>query len=261
MPEYTEHVPGTFCWVDLATTDAQGGKKFYSELFGWTAKEEPAGAESVYVRFSQAGKSVAALYSMSQEMRDQNIPPHWLSYVSVVDADETAARARELGGMVQMDPFDVFDVGRMTVIQDPSGAHFAIWQPKKHKGAELRNEPVSLCWNEVLTNDVDKAGEFYTKLFGWRAETENYGDFDYTMFMVGDQAAGGMMAIQEEMGDIPPHWAIYFAVEDCDVTSKRARELGGKVLVTPQDIQGVGKFAFIEDPQEAVFAIIKMAQF
>jgi len=261
MTEYTEHAPGTFCWVDLATSDAEGAKKFYSELFGWTATDEPAGPDMVYVRLNQGDKYVGALYAMPQEMRDQNIPPHWASYVSVADADETAAKARELGGKVHMGPSDVSDAGRMAMMQDPSGAHFAIWQPKKHVGAQLKNEPVSLCWNEVLTHDVDKAGEFYTKLFGWRAETENYGDFDYTMFMAGDQAAGGMMPIQKEMGDVPPHWAIYFAVEDCDVTAKKAKELGGKVLVTPQDIQGVGKFAFIEDPQEAVFAVIKMAQF
>jgi predicted enzyme related to lactoylglutathione lyase len=259
MPEFTEHKPGTFCWFDIATTDAEGAKKFYGELFGWMATDEPAGPDMVYTRLSQGGKSVGALYSMGKEMLDQNLPPHFMSYVTVENADETAAKAKDLGGSVQMDPCDVFDVGRVTVVQDPTGAHVAVWQPKKHKGAELKSEPVSMCWNELMTNDVDRAGAFYTQLFGWSAHTERMGEIDYTSFMVADCAAGGMMAITDEMGPgVPPHWAVYFAVEDCDATAKKAQSLGGKILNGPQDIAKVGRFAIVQDPQGAVFGVIKL---
>lgn len=260
MPEFKEYKHGTFCWVDCATTDAEGAKKFYTELFGWETTDEPAGPDMVYTRFSQGGKSVGALYSMTKEMREMNIPPHWMSYVSVDDVDAVTAKAKELGATIQMEPSDVFEAGRMSVIQDPAGAHFAAWQPMKHHGADICNEPVSLAWNELMTTDVDKAGAFYTKLFGYVAQTQNMGEVDYTMFMNGDRPAGGMMAITPDMGEgIPPHWAIYLTVDDCDATMSRAGSLGGKVVVPASDIPGMGRVAFIADPQGAVFGVFESA--
>lgn len=258
MPEFNEHAPGTFCWVDLATDDPESAKKFYAEVFEWDATDEPAGPDMVYTRLYSNGKSVGALYEMSKEMLDRNIPAHWFSYVSVEDADETAAKARELGATVQMEPFDVMDAGRMTVIQDPTGAAFAIWQPKKHTGAQLRNEPVSLCWNELLTNDVEKARRFYTQLFGWNAVTEKISGVEYTSFMVDEQtAAGGVMEIRPEMGEgIPPNWFVYFTVNDCDETVLKVKASGGKVHKEPTTLEEVGRFAIIEDPQGAVFGVV-----
>lgn len=259
MPEFTSYQPGTFCWIDLATTDADASKKFYGELFDWDAKDEPAGPNMVYSRLTQRGKSVGALYAMGKEMREMKIPPMWMSYISVADADEVAAKAKDLGGTMNSDPFDVMDVGRMGVIKDPTGAYFSIWQPKKHHGAELCNEPVSLCWNELLTHDVDKAGAFYTKLFGYTANTQDMGGFQYTSFMNGERPAAGMMAITPDMGEgILSHWVAYLAVEDCDATVKKAQALGGKVLVPAKDIPEVGRFAFLADPQGAVFAVIRL---
>jgi predicted enzyme related to lactoylglutathione lyase len=262
MSEYKEHKPGTFCWVDLATTDPEGAKKFYAEVFGWSATDEPAGPDMVYSRLSYDGRSVGALYKMSPEMLEQNIPPHWMSYVSVENVDETASRAKELDGTAQMEPSDVFDAGRMAVIQDPTGAPFAVWQPKAHHGAELRDAPGSLCWNELLTNDVDKSGAFYTRLFGWKADTRKFGGIEYTSFMVDEQsAAGGLMQITPEMGEgIPPNWFIYFSVDDCDATVQKVRDMGGKVHKEPMTMEDVGRFAIIEDQQGAVCGVIKTAE-
>jgi predicted enzyme related to lactoylglutathione lyase len=258
VPEFKEYAPGTFSWVDLATTDADAAKKFYTIVFGWEATDEPAGPDMVYTRMRYDGKSIGALYTMTKEMLDRKIPPHWMSYVSVENADETATKARELGATLQMEPSDVMDAGRMAVIEDPTGAVFAVWQPKIHTGAELRNEPVSLCWNELLTTDVDKAGAFYRELFGWNPVTQHMAGVEYTSFMVDEKtAAGGLMEIRSEMGEgIPPNWFIYFQVEDCDETVSKVRESGGKVLKDPLTMEDVGRFAIIEDAQGAVCGVI-----
>ena len=138
MPEFTEYTPGTFCWIDLATTDAEGAKRFYGELFGWELTDQPVGNDMVYTGITQGGKAVGALYAMGKEMLDMNIPPMWMSYISVENADDAAAKAKKLGGKMNSDPFDVMDIGRMGVIQDPTGAYISIWQPKKHHGAISR---------------------------------------------------------------------------------------------------------------------------
>ena len=82
----------------------------------------------------------------------------------------------------------------------------------------------------------------------------------YTEFMNGDTHAGGMMQIGPHMGPVPPHWGIYFAVEDCDATFQQATSLGAQTIVPPMDIENVGRFSTIRDPQGAVFSIIKLTE-
>lgn len=132
----------------------------------------------VYTMLKLDGKDVGALYQMPGEMTSEGIQPHWMSYVSVLSADETAKKAKALGGTLLKEPFDVFDVGRMAVIQDPTGAVFALWQAGTHKGAGISNVPNSFCWNELATKDITKAGEFYTGLFGWGKNVQQMGPND-----------------------------------------------------------------------------------
>lgn len=258
MTEYTEHAPGMFCWAELATTDTAAAKEFYTGLFGWGIDDVPMGEEGVYTMLQIDGKEVAALYEMKEEQRAQGVPPHWMVYVAVASADDTAERARSLGGTVLMGPFDVFDSGRMALVQDPTGAILAVWEPRQHIGARLANEPGTLTWAELVTADTDVAGKFYTQLFDWDAETEDMGGTTYTSFMSGGQPAGGMMQMPEELGDIPPHWMVYFAVVDCDRSVDQAAGLGGRIQVPPTNIEGVGRFAVVQDPQGAVFSVIKL---
>ncbi len=155
MPEYSAHPPGTFCWPELATTDQNAAVAFYRALFGWDVNDIPLGPGETYSMLQLRGKPVAAAHTPRRE--DGANPPHWASYVSVVSADDSTRRARELGGTVVEAPFDVMDVGRMSVLQDPSGAVFALWQPKRHIGASIMGEPNTLCWTELLTTNLSDA--------------------------------------------------------------------------------------------------------
>lgn len=258
MQETVEFAPGTFCWVELGTTDGEAAKKFYTELFGWGFTDSPIGPSMVYTMLKLEGKDVGALYQMPGEMTSQGIPPHWLSYVSVTSADEAAKKAKELGGTLMKEPFDVFTVGRMAVVQDPTGAVFALWQAGTHKGAGVVNVPNSFCWNELATKDTAKAGDFYTGLFGWGKNVQQMGPMTYTSFTNDDRPAGGMFEEPPEMSNVPPHWLVYFAVNDTDAVLKKATELGATTIRPAMDIPGTGRFAIIQDPQGAVFGIINL---
>jgi len=255
----TRHAPGTFCWPELATTDQDGAKKFYTALFGWTFDDTDMGKGMVYTRLQLKGAGVGALYTMRPEERKM-APPHWNSYVAVDSADASAARAKELGAKLLMEPFDVMDLGRMAVIADPQGAVFEIWEAKKNHGAGILGEPGALCWTELMTTDT-KAGEaFYTGLFPWKATYLPMGEAgDYTVFKRGEESAAGMMAIAPQMGPVPPNWMPYFAVENCDASVTKAGGLGAKTIVPPTDIPNTGRFAVVQDPQGAVFAVIALA--
>lgn len=259
MGERNEYTPGTFCWIELATTNAGVAKKFYTGLFGWTYNDIPAGDDMVYSMAQLKNLDAGALCQIDEDMKAQGVVPHWLSYVSVTSSDETAKKAKTLGATVVKEPFDVFDVGRMAVLQDPARAFFAIWQPKAHIGARIVNEHGAFCWNELMTRDVDRAGKFYTELFGWGTQVAEMGPSGkYTSFMNGDRPAGGMMQITEEMGEVPPNWLVYFAVDDCDGTVSKAMGGEGKTLVPPTDLPEVGRFAVIEDPTGGVLGVIKL---
>lgn len=250
-----ENAPGTFCWIELATTDGPAAKKFYTDLFGWESTDNPMGPDMVYTIYRISGRDVAASYQKGEEMKQA--PTHWACYVAVTSADETAAKAKSLGGTVVMEPFDVMEHGRMAIIADPTGAHFCVWQGKQHQGVGVKNENNALCWNELLTNDTERAKDFYTKLFGWKTKSDT-GAMPYTEWINGDAHIGGMMQIQPHMGPVPPHWGLYFAVDDCDEKVERAKSLGATALVPPMDIENVGRFAVLSDPQGAVFNIIKL---
>lgn len=256
MATVTQHAPGTFCWPELATTDQAGAKKFYTSLFGWTFEDNNMDQGGTYTMLKLKGMDVGALHQMAKEQLSQGIPPHWGAYVSVESADQAASKAKQLGATVLMEPFDVMDVGRMAIIQDPTGAVFQVWQAKKHIGATVLDEPGSLCWTELMTNDAGKAESFYKGLLPWSSETMPMPTGNYTVFKRGDAFAAGMMKIQPEMGPIPAHWLSYFAVEDCDVSAARTKDLGGKVEVPPTNVPNVGRFAVLQDPQGAYFGIL-----
>ncbi len=150
MGERTGYAPGTFCWVELATTDPPAAKDSYAGVFGWEALEVPVGDGGAYTMLRLGGKDVGALQEQPQEQR-RHTPPNWLSYVD--DVEVTAARAGELGGGAVVGPLDVVDAGRMAVVTDPQGAVLALWEPGRHFGAGLVNDPGALTLNQLNTTD------------------------------------------------------------------------------------------------------------
>jgi len=256
MPEVSEHAAGTPSWVDLASPDPDASVRFYGGLFGWDAVETgPVEETGGYRMLQLGGRNVAGLGPTQGEGQ----PAMWTTYVGTDDGDAVAAKVREAGGQVVMEPFDVLGLGRMAVFVDPGGAYFSVWQPQTHHGAELVNEPGALSWNELATRDVDAAKAFYAAVFGWDADTNAYGETSYSEWKLGGRSIGGMIAMNEQWpADVPPHWMVYFAVEDADAAVARAGELGGQVAVPPTDTPA-GRFAVLNDPHGAVFSVIALA--
>jgi predicted enzyme related to lactoylglutathione lyase len=257
MAQFTAHDPGTFCWVELMTTDGDGAKSFYQKLFGWQTHDDPVGEGMVYTMLLKDGRNVAALYPRNTQQQQAGVPPNWTHYVSVADADATAARARKHGGRIVLEPVDIYDIGRMAIFQDPGGATLGIWQPKRSIGAQIRGESGSFCWNELMTRDPGKAGAFLQQVFDWQAQDSPMGGTSYTMFINGGQPTAGMIEIQREWGEMSSNWLVYFAVDGCDATVAMAVATGGSLMAGPYDIE-VGRIALIRDPQGAPFGITEL---
>ena len=123
---------GSFCWTEIASSDAEKCKEFYLNVFGWKFKDSDATDGFAYHEFKTGNSEYPAggLYQPSAEMfPDGNVPPpHFMTYVAVDDVDTNAKQARELGGTVLREPSDIPNVGRFAIIQDPSGAVFATFK-------------------------------------------------------------------------------------------------------------------------------------
>lgn len=259
MGNQMRHPAGNFCWFELSTSDQNGAKEFYTQLFGWNFVDNPLPPEmgGAYTMWRVGDKEVGAACQLGPHQ--PGVPPHWMPYVAVDNCDAAAEKVTGLGGELLMPPFDVMTHGRMTVFKDPTGAMLSLWEPRDHNGADLVGVPNSFCWGELATTDAAAAKSFYSGLFGWSLKESSDG-MPYTELANGGQPIGGIMAMSGPQWEgVPPHWGIYFMVEDCDASAAKAGALGGKVCVPPTDIPHVGRFAVVQDPQGAAFSIIKLA--
>lgn len=258
MTEKSEYADGEFCWVDLSAIDMGEAKKWYGSLFGWEAiEEEPHEGVPPYAMFTKAGKVVAGLGQLPAEMQKAGVPPAWANYVKVSDATATQKRVEEAGGKVMTPATQVAEFGHLAFFTDPHGAVFAVWQPGTHRGAQLVNAPGAFTWNELATRDLDAAQSFYSQVFGWNLEPLEGMPNKMAVIKNEGRDNGTIILMDEKWGDLPPHWMVYLAVDDCDAMATKVGETGGKVLVQPTDIMP-GRFAVCSDPQGATFTIMKL---
>jgi uncharacterized protein len=258
MANIDKHAPGSFCWIELATTDQNAAKRFYGRLFAWEASDTPIGPGEAYTIFKLGGCDVAGAYTMRAEQRSTGMPPNWMLYVAVNSADEAAGRASALGGKICMAPFDVFDLGRMAVLQDPTGAAISVWQAKRHTGTGVTGEKGTLCWADLSTPDPDTATHFYSELFGWKMERGDKDPSGYLHIKNGEQFIGGIPPVQYRNPNTPPHWLAYFEIADCDSITATAKNLGAKTYMEPMTMENVGRWSVMADPQGAVFAAFQV---
>ena len=256
MPNIDTYKPGTFCWFELGTSDQPAARRFYSTLFGWTVNENPMGPAGIYDIYKLEGRDAAAGYELSAERQGQGVPVHWLLYIATDDVDALAARVPGLGGQVVRGPFDVMDKGRMAVVLDPSGAMFSLWQTKGPSSG-ISGVHGTFCWADLSTGDVPAAKAFYEGLFGWKISTAENDPTGYLHLQNGEEFIGGIQPAEFRNPNAPPHWLIYFYVNDCDASAEQAKQLGATILQDPMTIEKVGRMAVVADPQGAVFAIFK----
>ncbi len=169
---------GTPCWVDLGADDVARAATFYSTLFGWDTQVGPPETGG-YVMCEVGGRPVTGI---GPKQGPPEAPAAWTTYLASDDADATTAKVTAAGGAVLAEPFDVMDVGRMSVAADPGGAVFGIWQARSHKGMGLANESGTVCWNENMSRDFEANKAFYSAVFGYGYDDMSSPEFSYATF-------------------------------------------------------------------------------
>ena len=260
MTNIDRHPAGSFCWIELGTTDQNAAKAFYSALFGWVPNDMPMGPSEFYTIFKIDGRDAAAGYTLRADQRAQNVPSHWMPYIMVENLDASAAKVEPLGGKLIVAPFDVMDAGRMAVVADPTGAYFCLWQATRSTGTQIGQIHGTLCWADLSTPDPDRAKAFYSGLLGWEIMAGDKDTSGYLHIKNGEHFIGGVPPASHRQPGVPPHWLAYFQVDDVDATANKAKDMGAKLFLPPMTMEGVGRMSVIADPQGAVFAIFKSAR-
>ncbi|WP_346621355.1 VOC family protein [Blastococcus montanus] len=239
---------GTPCWVDYGAADLAAAREFYTALLGW----EYTGGDPEFGGYLNAEKDGRQVAGLGPQM-DEAGQPGWTTYFATDDAYATAARIREAGGTVVVEPMEIGPMGRMVVALDPQGNAFGLWQAGEHTGVQRYNEPGSLVWNEAAVDDPAAAREFYGSVFGFRFE-EIPGGEGYTTFGTGGDPLGGLGARQP---GLPTGWTTCFAVASTDDAVATVEARGGKVTMAPTDTE-YGRFAVAEDPWGAGFSVMQV---
>ena len=118
MREVIAHAPGTVCWVELGTTDIAAARSFYEALFGWSSIEAPMPDGTTYTMLQHDGHDAGGVYHLNDEQQANHVPPHWMLYTAVEDADATTKAVQSNGGTVIVEPLKrCGDRGRRTRIR------------------------------------------------------------------------------------------------------------------------------------------------
>jgi predicted enzyme related to lactoylglutathione lyase len=255
-------VAGRFVWRDLMSTDPERALAFYQALLGWSVERMPISPESSYMMIGLGGQHFGGIAPLDASA---GLPSHWIGYLAVDDVDAATVRAAELGGMECAPPTDIPQVGRFSVVTDPTGAVLSLFSYLPGQEMALPTDPVpfgSFCWDELMSTDPDAAARFYEQLVGWSYAEHNMGEAG--MYRMGGRSPSkstGLMRLPDEAMQVgaPSHWLPYIRVSNVDASAARVAELGGAVLVPATDIPEIGRFAAVSDPTGAMFALYREA--
>ena len=126
------------------------------------------------------------------------------------------------------------------------------------------NKPGTFMWNELVTTDPAASTAFFANVVGWSAEDMPMPGQEgevYTIWKAGDAQAGGMFKMQgPHFEGVPPHWMAYIRVANVDDAAAKVEPAGGKVVVPPTDIPGIGRFCVVTDPAGAAVSLMTPAE-
>jgi hypothetical protein len=245
---------GAPCWADLWTSDVEGSRKFYGEIFRWEA-QEPSPEFGGYFMFTREGVPIAGGMGDMGDMKADN---SWKIYFDTPNIADTLDRAQKSGGQILMAAEAVADLGTQAVLLDSSGAQLGAWQAGTFPGFTVLEEHGAPSWFELHARNYDDAVNFYRDVFNWKTTPMSDTDeFRYTTSsdLSGQDLLAGIMEAGAHLPEgINGQWSIYWHVDDVDETASATRSLGGAVVSEPVDTP-FGRLATMADPSGAHFKL------
>jgi uncharacterized protein len=259
QPASGEHHPGKVIWADLITPDLAAAEHFYGALLGWNFRDVP-GTKN-YALALLDGEPVAGLYQKAMPTGAVK-QPAWLTFLAVRDVDAAQDAAVAHGGKVLAKAHAYEHRGRQAVLSDPDGAVFAVLAAEGGDPPDYLPAPGEWIWSSVLVADTSKETDFYKGLFGYEvydlgSDGGSPEDAQHYILSSDNYARAGLNAQPSDSRRRHPHWLNFVRVADAGDASKKAVELGGRVLVEPRVDRHGGHLAVLADPSGAPFGVME----
>jgi len=239
-----QHHPGKFVWDDLLTDNVDAAKDFYGQLFGWTFEQS-----GEYTVIKNNGRNIGGMVQIKGNP-DHSSVARWLCELSVADVDKAVALLSKEGGIIHEGPLEYLHRGRGAFVTDPQGAQLFLLYAIG--GDPEDEEPAigSWLWHELWSYKVADSLAFYQELVGYDFMGEMT---DYLILMKDEQWRAGIRYVDNS--ELEMRWVPVVRVADTDDVAKRAKQLGGKVLVEPRPTESGGSVALLSDPSDALLII------
>ena len=254
---------GTPCWICLGTSDVEGGKRFYTALFGWHYEQTEMfpGMPNSPIAFN-AKKGDELVGVIAPQMEGDPVGASWGFNWAVDDVSVTVTRAAELGGTVSTEPMEMQGQGKVAVVTDINDVETILWEGKEHLGAGLMFEHGTFTWAQLITRNRNASSSFLMRLLGLGLDSGPApGGGMNDVLMLGDEPMVGIMDMPDEVANAgtPNHWIVYFHVDDVDATLGMVAEHDGRVIMQPNQLAHIGRIAVASDPQGAMFGLVSPA--
>lgn len=236
--------PGKFIWHDLVTSDVVTAKSFYGQLFNWTFKQRGR-----YTIVSLNDKRVGGILDIQPKTQERHVS-RWISSLSVPDIDQAASVVLANGGKVHKGPENIGDRGWVALVSDPQGAQLSLIHTKNGDPSDGPIADGFWLWHELWTNNPNDSVVFYQELAGYSAD-EELGS--YLILTAEDKWRAGIRNLFNQA--IEQRWVPVIKVNDVRVMSALAKQLGGKVLIEPENPDYIDQVALLADPSGALFMI------
>jgi predicted enzyme related to lactoylglutathione lyase len=240
---------GKFNWFEHLSSNPGKAGEFHQALFGWKVQAVDSGGRSLQL-IHNGEEAIGGLREAAPGTRG-----HWNGFLSVPDVDASLRSALAAGARTVLPPAD-FGQGRAATLADPCGALLSLW----HGAAGDRPDVDKIAvgdwyWNELMTPDAKLGLAFYANVFGYGHQVMRLPAADYFILESADgKARGGLM--QSADPNTPAAWVPYVRVEDVDAIAARVGPLGGKLMMAPFTVAGVGRIAALFDPLGAALGFI-----
>ena len=247
-------LPGKFVWADLFTHDAAGDAKFYSDLFGWTARTVKHQGRT-HIIMSNGGMPIASI--VERKASGSHSLARWIPFIAVADAGATLAAANAQGGKTLAPARDFPRLGARAIIGDPEGVPIGILQSSSGDRADYPSKDGDWAWFELFSKNPKAAGDFYASVFHYDVSADTRANKEgHFLLATGQNRRAGIQAL-ETAPDAQPDWLAVVQVADIDVTIAHASTLGGHIVSQADRPQMASRFAIISDPTGGTIGIVQ----
>ena len=260
-PATGAHFGGKFIWADLFTADQAAASRFYTGLFGWTAKTlsrpGPSGATHAYIVLTNEGRPVAGIASRPERLENA-VNGRWVGYVSVPDVPQALAAAVAGGGRILFAAKSVPQRGTQAIFVDPDGAELGVMHSSSGDPAEYTPDPGDWTWSELFARDPARTGQYYRSVAGYEVLADTRPGRGGAFVLVSGGYSRASVAPVPDRPKAHPVWLLFVRVANVRDTAARVAALGGRVLVAPGGEPAHYWKAIVADPAGAAIGVVQL---